>query len=182
MMSDIVDGEQHRKENLQEYARLLGDQYYERVSFDEESGGLSAVHKNHRLDKQLGIYGKKRGEYELEAIDTIRRKGHSIVLIAESTDVGQKQYDGLLDGIPCEIKAVEKMGRWTVRTKIANAAKQGANTVVLYFPNESLFSEQRVREGWRDYCSYAKESDYNSIIKVLCVAGGGIYQIEKPSW
>ena len=99
MMSDIVDGEQHRKENLQEYARLLGDQYYERVSFDEESGGLSAVHKNR-----------------------------------------------------------------------------------LYFPNESLFSEQRVREGWRDYCSYAKESDYNSIIKVLCVAGGGIYQIEKPSW
>lgn len=62
---------------------------------------------------------------------------------------GQSEcFDGFLDGICAEIKAIESNGRWSIRTKISKANKQGAQTIILYFPEESLFSESRVKQGW----------------------------------
>lgn len=170
------------EENFNEYLRLLQDEDYVDVTYDEKSGGVSAVHKSHRLDKTQGPNGEKRGNYELKTAETLRCNGHSIVLVQESDRVGVKQYDGLLDGIPCEIKSVERVGRWTIRTKIANAIRQGAQTVVLFFPAASLFSEQRVKDGWKDCMSYAKPADPVPEIKLLCVVDGTIRNIEKPSW
>lgn len=171
-----------REENFKEYLRLLQDGDYLEVTYDEESGGVSAVHKNHRLDKQQGPNGEKRGNYELRTVTALRSKGHSIVLLKESEEVGIKQYDGLLDGIPCEIKAIEMMGRWTIRTKIANAIKQGAVYVVLFFTDAALFSEQRIADGWKDCLVYSKPKDIVPEIKLLCVVDGTVHNIEKPSW
>ena len=171
-----------KEENYQEYLRLQGDNDYVEVVFDEQSGGVSAVHKSHRFDKQIGIDGRKRGSYELRVVEVIRSKGHSIILLNESPNVGKKQYDGLLNGKPCEIKAVEQIARWTIRTKISNAIRQGAETVVLYFPDKSLFSGLRVQDGWKDVISYTKSTEYVPEIKVLCVVDGRVYTIEKPSW
>ena len=171
-----------REENFDEFLRLKQDSDYLDVTYDEKSGGVSAVHKGHRLDKAVGPEGEKRGSYELKTVEALRRDGHSIVLVQESGEVGVKQYDGLLDGIPCEIKAVERLGRWTVRTKIANAIRQGAIQVVLYFPEASLFSEQRVRDGWKDYLSYSKPDTSVPDIHLLCIVDGAVRDIEKPSW
>ena len=98
---------------------------------------MSAVHKDHYLDQRLGPYGYKRGDYEIMAVNILRLNGHSIILESERVDVGSKQYDGLFDGHPCEIKAIEGAGRWAVRTKIHDAAMQGAHHVVLVFPNKT---------------------------------------------
>ena len=171
-----------REDNFNEFLRLQKDDDFVIVTYDEKSGGVSAVHKSHRLDKKQGPGGEKRGNYELRAVDSLRRDGHSIILLKESGEVGVKQYDGLLDGIPCEIKAVEMMGRWTIRTKIANAIRQGAINVVLYFPDASLFSEQRVEDGWKECISYAKPNELIPDIQLLCVVDGSIHKIEKPSW
>lgn len=170
------------EENYNEFLRLLQDDDYLDVTHDEASGGVSAIHKGHRLDKSLGPNREKRGSYELRTVEALRRDGHSIILLKESGEVGVKQYDGLLDGIPCEIKAVEMMGRWTIRTKIANAIRQGAKCVVLYFQDASLFSVQQVQVGWKDCLSYAKPDDLVPEIKLLCVVSGTIHNIEKPSW
>lgn len=143
--------EQQRSENFQEYLHLLKNPDYMDVTFDDKSGGVSAIHRNHRLDKQQSPSGEKRGNYEIKTIDLFRKIGHSMILLGESTEFGLKQHDGLLDGIPCEIKAVEQMGRWTIRTKIGNAVKQGAAIIVLYFSRAVLFSEERVNDGWKDY-------------------------------
>lgn len=172
---------QHDK-NYSEYLRLLQDNDYIDVTYDEESGGVSAIHKCHRLDKTQGSNGEKRGNYELKTVEVLRHKGHSIILLKESEEVGVKHYDGLLDGIPCEIKAVEVMGRWTIRTKIANAIRQGAAIVVLYFPDSSLFSGQRVQEGWKEFLSYAEPGSSVPEIQLLCVVGGVVSNIKKPSW
>lgn len=170
------------EENYKEYLRLMQDEDYSEVTFDEASGGVSAVHKNHRLDKQQGLYGERRGNYEIRTLEALRGEGHRIVLLKESEEVGVKQFDGLLDGIPCEIKAVEMMGRWTVRTKIANAIRQGAVYVVLFFADAALFSEQRIREGWKECLLYSKPNEIVPEIKLLCIAGGTVHEIEKPSW
>lgn len=171
-----------REENYNEYLRLLQDDDYLDVTYDNESGGVSAVHKGHRLDKSQGPGGEKRGNYELKTMEAIRRDGHSLILLNESGDVGVKLYDGLLNGTPCEIKAVENMGRWAIRTKIANAIRQGARCVALYFPDASLFSEQRVIDGWKDCLSYAKPNEPVPDINLFCVVDGTIHHIEKPSW
>ena len=174
--------DQQRDDNYLEYVRFLSDSDYVQVTFDELSGGISAMHKNHQLDKQPGANGNKRGNYELRTLDAFRRKGHSFILLSESSGVGVKQYDGLLDGLPCEIKAVEQLGRWTIRTKIGNAVKQGAEIVVLFFPDAALFSTQRIQDGWKDYLDYTRPSASIPEIKLLCVVDGQILEIEKPSW
>ena len=45
------------EENYDEYLRLLQNDDYLDVTRDEESGGVSAVHKLHKFDKQIGAFG-----------------------------------------------------------------------------------------------------------------------------
>lgn len=178
----MIVSDQQREENFQEYLRLLNNPDYVDVTFDEQSGGVSAIHCNHRFDKQMGPDGMKRGNYEQKAVEAFRKAGHSIILLQESAEVGKKQYDGLLDGVPCEIKSVEQMGRWTIRTKIGNAIKQRASIVVLFFPNANLFSPKWVEAGWKDFLDYTDSTECIPEIQLLCVVDDHIHIIEKPSW
>lgn len=174
--------DQQREDNYQEYVRLLQDPIYLDVVYDVESGGYSAVHRGHNFDKQIGVSGEQRGQYELNAIKVLRQNGHCIILDDESTAPGMKKCDGFLDGTPFEIKSIESIGRWTIRTKIANSVKQGAEIVVLYFPDSSILSIEKVQEGWQDYMTYTQNKDYNPDIQLFCVSKGRIIRIKKPSW
>ena len=58
----IVSDEQ-REENFQEYLRLLHDPNYVDVTFDQESGGVSAVHREHKFDSDIGAFGIRKGDY-----------------------------------------------------------------------------------------------------------------------
>ena len=178
----MIVSDQQREENYQEYLRLLNNPEYVDVTFDDQSGGVSAVHRDHRFDKQVGPDGMKRGCYELNVMEVFRKAGHSIILLGESAEVGKKQYDGLLDGVSCEIKSVEQMGRWTIRTKIGNSIKQGATIVALYFPDANLFSRKCVRDGWKDYLDYINPAYSIPEIRLLCVVDDVVHTIEKPSW
>ncbi len=44
----MIVSDQQRDENFQEYLRLLNDPNYYDVTFDEKSGGVSAIHKDHQ--------------------------------------------------------------------------------------------------------------------------------------
>lgn len=126
-----------REENYNEYLRLsLNDDYMD-VTLDIDSGGVSAVNKLHKFDKQIGRIGIRRGDYELAVVAVLRKQGHRVVLEAEPSS-GHKKYDGLLDDIPMEIKAIEGNGAWSISTKLYEAEKQHAKCVVLYFPEEKL--------------------------------------------
>ena len=54
----MIVSDQQREENFQEYLRLLNNPDYVDVTFDEQSGGVSAIHRNHRFDKQMGPDGQ----------------------------------------------------------------------------------------------------------------------------
>lgn len=138
-----------REENYKEYLRLLQDKDYLEVTYDEESGGMSAVHKLHKFSKKKGVDGLRQGDYELNVVDVLRKYGHRVILGAESNTPGIKTFDGFLDDTPMEIKSVEGDGTWSISTKLRNADKQHAKCVVLYFPNEKLYSPLRISEGIR---------------------------------
>ena len=53
-------------ENYKEFLRLTENPDYLNVTFDEQSGGICAVHKEHCFDKQMGPAGCRRGQYELD--------------------------------------------------------------------------------------------------------------------
>lgn len=102
-----------REENYNEYLRLLQDGDYVEVAFDEESGGMSAVHTQHKFSRQLGP--------------------------------------------------------WTICKKMRCAEKQNAECVVLFFPEESLYSSSRVREGLRLFQSDLNGHHSAELSKVLVV-------------
>ena len=172
-----------REENFQEYLRLKGDQDYLDVTFDEVSGGVSAVHKEHCFDKQMGPFGCRRGDYERHVINVLRKNGYSVILLPERMpkSVNIKQFDALFDYEMSEIKTVEGRGHWSIRTKLYDAAKQGADVVILYFPEKQLFSESRIQENWVMNNAYAESvPDMHQIKRLFVVVEDRLTEIAKP--
>lgn len=91
----------------------------------------------------------RRGEYELQAMNVLMKKGHRVLLGSERSTMGIKICDGYIDDQRMEIKAIEGDGIWAVSTKLLNATKQRAQCVVLLFPDKQLYSEFRIQEGLR---------------------------------
>jgi len=171
------------------YRRLLLDNDYVDVRFDVRSGGVSAIHKYHRFDQQIGPFGIKRGDYERLVAGILLQKGFVIILGSERATSGIKTPDGTLNGTIMDIKTVESAGRWAIKDKLHAATKQGVETVILYFPIKSLFSEERIRVGWNKHLRDASGKEYPLSIKcVMCIVGDNIYlfhvkyEQEKPSY
>lgn len=158
-----------REENYNEYLRLLHDDDYYDVTYDEKSGGVSAVHKLHKFAKQRGVYGMRRGDYERAVMEVLRIKGYRIILESEMNTPGIKSCDGYLNDIRMEIKSIEGMGVWAVTKKLHNATKQNAECVVLFFPEESLYSPSRVAEGVRLFRTGLNDSEPEGMSRLLIV-------------
>ena len=158
------------EENYGEFLRLLQDDDYLEVTRDEESGGVSAVHKLHKFAKKKGPNGTRQGDYERTVLDVLRKRGHRVILGAESNTPGVKSFDGFLDDIPMEIKAIEGCGTWAICTKLLQAERQRAQCLVLYFPDEELYSSFRVSEGIRLFRSNpSNEREVEVLSRILVV-------------
>ena len=155
-----------REENCDEYLRLLQNSDYQEVTFDEESGGVSAVHRRHKFDKQQGAFGMRRSDYERVVLDVLRRNGYRAVLSEETNDPGVKSCDGYLNDLPMEIKSVEGTGLWSISKKLRYAEKQHAQILVLYYPNEEIYNPFRVNDGLRLFLSHP---DYEGILSRLLI-------------
>ena len=160
-----------REENYSDYLRLLQDNDYLDVTYDDASGGVSAVHKYHKFDKQVGPYGLRRGEYERRAVEVLRKNGYRVILESELSRMETKLCDGYLNDIPMEIKAVEGDGTWAVCTKLHNASKQHAQCAVLFFPDSECYSEFRVKDGLRLYLSSPESKKEPCPDYIIAIAG-----------
>ena len=158
-----------REENYNEYLRLLQNDDYVDVTFDEQSGGMSAVHTKHKFAKQKGAYGIRQGDYERIVLDVLRKRGHRVLLGAETNTPGIKSFDGFLDDVPMEIKAIEGKGTWTISTKLRQAEEQNAQCVVMYFPEDDLFSPSRISEGVRLFSSRPDCNQGSSLTRLVAI-------------
>jgi hypothetical protein len=166
----MIISDQQRAENFQEYLLLLQDPNYLDVTFDDQSGGVSAIHIKHRFDNKTGAFGIKKGDYERIVVDILRHKGHTIILTSELAPNGIKTPDGYLDDVIMDIKAIESNGKWAIKDKLHRAAKQGAACVILYFHKKELFSHERMNDGWTKFLEDKDSKNYRGIIKrVLCI-------------
>lgn len=178
----MIISDQQRQENYLEYLRLIQDDNYHDVRFDECSGGVSAIHREHIFDKQIGPLGYKRGQYEIDSVEVMRSNGHFILLETEyPKGEGIKSYDATLDGLSSEIKTVERFGRWSIRTKIQQAIRQGAECILLYFPKKNLYSRDRIEEAWKMYLDKCeKDNNQPQNISIIAIVEGREQVIIKP--
>ena len=177
----MIVSDQQREDNYQEYLRLLKDPDYVDVSFDDKSGGVSAVHRDHRFDKQMGPFGCRRGDYEKQVVSILRNNGFRVVLGSEVSPLYLKNNDGLLNDLPMDIKSIESNGVWSICTKMREAEKQGAEVVVLYFPKTELYSLNRVIDGIGKYENNPQIQSMKSIKSCVVISGDIIVDYIKKT-
>jgi hypothetical protein len=156
-----------------EYERLKADPAYTNVKFDEKTGGLLAIHKDHNFDPTIGRFGIPRGDYERIAAEVLYDNGKSVILQSENMPDGIKTPEGLLDGKVFDIKGIENEGKKIVR-KIAVASKQGAATVVLYYHRNSNFSLQEISEA---YSAYLRNSKSRKVQELYYIVDRKLYHL-----
>jgi hypothetical protein len=177
----MIISDQQRAENFQEYLLLLQDPNYFDVTFDDQSGGVSAIHIKHRFDNKTGVYGIKKGDYEKRALENLRKRGHVIRLESELAPNGVKTPDGTINGAIMDIKAVEGMGKWSIKDKFHDATKQCVECVVLYFHDKSLFSMERIVDGWNKFVDDIDSQRYNKTInRVICAIENEVIEWIPP--
>ena len=177
----MIISDEQREEHYQEYLRLLHDPNYSDVSFDEQSGGISAIHREHKFDSEIGAFGIKIGEYERITVDILRKRGHCITLESELAPNGVKTPDGFLDGIIMDIKSIDGFGKWAVKDKLHNATKQGVECVILYFHKKQLFSLGRIEDGWDKFLEDKDSQRYDQTIKrVVCIVENEAIEWDIP--
>ena len=106
-----------------------------------------------------------------------------LLLPEECKTTHLKSCDCLLNDCQAEIKTVEGDGHWAVRTKIYDSIKQGAEILILYFPQTQLFSIDRIIEGWQMNDDYIREYQptMRPISRIIAVVGSSVMDITKPS-
>ena len=173
--------DQQREENYQEYLQLLKNPEYVDVSFDDQSGGISAVHRDHKFDKQMGPFGYRRGDYEKHVTSVLRTSGFRVLLVSEESPNYSKTCDGFLNDMPMDIKTVESNGAWSISSKLREAEKQGAEVVVIYFPEREMYSKNRVLDGIGKYENNPQIHAIKSITSCIIIAGDQVVDYLKKA-
>jgi hypothetical protein len=162
--------------NNPDYQLVSENPDYVQVKYNQQTGALLAVHKNHNFDPTIGKFGIPRGDYERIAADILFENGHSVVLESEDAPFRMKMAEGRLDGKLFDIKGVEGRGKRNIEYKIQDAGAKGAVTIVLYFHDNKLFSEQQLI---RDYHTYLHNSKSKKIQTVYYIVDGVLHELQK---
>jgi hypothetical protein len=158
----------HRIElNRAEYERLREDSSYVDVRFNENTGGLLAVHRDHHFDPTIGRFGIPRGDYERIVAETLYRYGRSAVLGSERMPDGVRPPEGLLDGRKFEIKGIESAGKNNIINDLKLASKKKAESVIFYYHDKDIFSEKHLIDSYNFYMRNSKSKRIQKIYYII---------------
>ena len=87
---------------------------YEKIFFDNETGGYVVKHSCHKLDPETG-------KFEMRSVHILALEGHAVEMMDES-DFSKPQYDIKVDGVPSEIKVMS--GFRNIHRRAVQATKQ----------------------------------------------------------
>ncbi len=169
-----VQKEQIEK-NRSLYGKLVKDEKYKDVSFDEKNGGLKATHIGHNFDKD-------KGWYETSIQEAGYKNGHSVVLEEEPQNIYKKKScEGLWDNLKFEVAGAESGTPNNIRNALKHcASKPESRIAVLFFPNGN-FSSENFQTGLAKFNGLKGTSQYRKFDLIYCIQGDEIIQIKKPS-
>lgn len=166
---------EHIEKNRSLYDKLIKDDKYKDVAFDENNGGLKATHIGHNLDKD-------KGWYETTIQDVGYKHGHSVILEEEPQNVYKgKSCEGLWDDLKFEVAGAESGTSNNIRNTLKHcASKPESKIAVLFFPNGN-FSAENFQAGLAKFNGLKGTSQYKKFDLIYCIQGKEIVQIKKPS-
>ncbi len=169
-----VQKEQIEK-NRSIYGKLIKDEKYKNVAFDEKNGGLKATHIGHKFDKD-------KGWYETSIQEAGFKNGHSVILEEEPQNIYKKKScEGLWDNLKFEVAGAETGTPNNIRNALKHcASKPESRIAVIFFPNGN-FSAQNFQTGLAKFKGLKGTSQYKKFDLIYCIQGDKIIQIKKPS-
>lgn len=159
--------------NLKEYERLLADENYTDVAFNEENGGLKATHIRHNFD------GAK-GWYEEKVRDVGFKEGNSVILKEEIHTIQNKRNtEGTWNGMLFEIAAAENATKTNIRNALKHCAKKPGTEVAVIFFASKEFKESEFLSGFSMF-NGLPENQYKKFKIIYCLSKDRILYIKKP--
>ena len=153
--------------NRREYERLLKDDDYTEVRFNPKNGALAAIHRDHRFDPTIGIFGIPRGDYERIAFSTLYDYGMCVILNSEISGYKIKTPEGFLNGKLFDIKGVEGTGKNNIINNFKGASKKGVESIVFYYHDKTVFSKKQLREGYQFYLRNSRNKNLQNIYYIV---------------
>lgn len=172
----IKETESRYAANRKEYERLLADENYTDVAFNEENGGMKATHIRHNFDK-VG------GEYEIQVQEVGFRNGHSVVFGAEySNTIGERFTEGTWDGSLFEVAGRETSTENNILRGLKHCAnKRKTEIAILYFPNGG-YNLKVLEKAIRRYKGYRQfpERTFINFKQIICIDENGDIVYDEP--
>lgn len=108
-----------------EYDSLMSSgNYNKRKSYFDKSGGFYAWHNDHKANKD--------SKAERFAAKTLAEHGYKVYMDKEKSNKNKlSTKDGYIYKSPMDIKKVSKAGKYTIKSHLEKATKQGAKTAVI---------------------------------------------------
>lgn len=108
-----------------EFDSLMASGDYDRKkSYFDKSGGFYVWHNSHKPNKD--------SKAEKFASRSLAKHGYKVYLDKEKSNKNfLSTKDGFIYNSPMDIKKVSKAGKFTIKSHLEKATKQGANTVII---------------------------------------------------
>jgi len=152
-----------REENHKEYERLKKDPDYKEVKYDDTSGGMTAVHKDHNFDK-------KGGKYEKNIRTAGYKTGHAVIFESER-GFSSRHTEGTWDGRIMEIAGRETATENNVLKGLKHcASKRTTQIAILDYPKGG-FDKNILENAIKRYRGLEKLNDgqFVRFEKIICV-------------
>ena len=152
-------------ERLQQYWELSKNPNYQHVEFNEENGGIKAIHIEHNKDKH-------GWPYEEQALIAGFSRGDCVVLESEMGGQNRQRFvEGKWNGLSFEVAGCETATVNNIRNGLKHcASKRITDIAVLVFPDQP-FNIETFNEGFRKYTGLRKTGyeQYRKFKHIICV-------------
>lgn len=170
------------EEGFDTYRQYRDDANYENVKMNWNNGGMMATHRGHfKHENDKKFFDEKTIEQlEQSCQEEFFKNGDSVILLAENkADENNKTLPALdlnVNGRLLDIRSITKDGKNTIKNGLRAKEKQlynvyrktgvEADTVCLYFYDETMYSEQKIKDGIKDF---TRQNPNNIMKHVICV-------------
>lgn len=161
---DVLKYAEELSSRFEKFQQLEADSNYYEVEFGSNAG-LKAIHKDHN-------HNKKVLPPEREVQDIFFKNGDELILEDESEKITPgKKPDGIYNGKTFDMSTIGGVGENNIKNALNHSKAKRAKVAVIYFPDDQLFSFDRLSNGINRFHG---QTDYR-FEKIIYIVDGKIY-------
>jgi hypothetical protein len=172
------------EEGFDTYRQYRDDANYEDVKMNWDNGGMKATstgHCMHDKPNERRYFGKTNGELEQACQEEFFKNGDRAILLADNkVDADKNRLPALdleVNGHLLDIRSITEDNENTIRNGLMAKEDQlnrvyrstgiSADTACLFFYDETMYSEQKIKDGIRDFIIWKPNSRMKHVVCVV---------------